>query len=173
MVTLVSLTLLFVGKNRSNTQQRFEFARFNIHHARSAWKVTTDSIILGAWADCTGRSSALDIGCGSGLLALLLASRYVSLALTGVEIHQPSVLDAQMNVAASPYSDRIEIVGADIHEYAASRDARWDMIVCNPPYFTTGISPRDPERELARFGSAFNLFDLARLSEKRCSIRMA
>ncbi|PTT52789.1 tRNA1(Val) (adenine(37)-N6)-methyltransferase, partial [Aeromonas sp. HMWF014] len=126
----------------------FTFKQFHIEHDRCAMKVGTDGILLGAWAPVANASRVLDIGTGSGLIALMLAQRSRSDCLIdGVELDRDAATQARANVAASPWTSRVNIVENAIQDYRAPP---YDLIVSNPPYFVAGQSFSDPARALAR-----------------------
>ena len=93
-------------------------------------KVSTDSVLLSCLADLGKPRRSLDIGTGTGLLALLSAEKYPEALVTGVEIEGGACLDALGNVAASPYSERRTAVHGDVREL---RDEEFDAVIVNPP----------------------------------------
>lgn len=110
----------------------FNFKQFHVAHDRCAMKVGTDGVLLGAWAGVAGASRVLDVGCGSGLITLMVAQRTAA-HVVGVEIDAPAAEQAIENVAASPWAHRIEIVHADVSDLCP--DEKFDHIVSNPPFF--------------------------------------
>ena len=94
--------------------EAFQFKQFTIRHDRCAMKVGTDGVLLGAWANAKGKQRILDIGTGSGLIALMLAQRTDAM-ITGIEIDPASATQAQENATASPWADRLQIVAATHH----------------------------------------------------------
>ena len=91
----------------------FTFQLFTIDDSRCAMKVGTDGVLLGAWADLSETTRILDLGCGSGLIALMAAQRNPQALVKGVEIDEAAAADAQANVAASPFHERVQITSAD------------------------------------------------------------
>lgn len=111
-------------------------------------KVSTDSVLLSCLADLGKPRRILDIGTGTGLLALLSAEKYPEALVTGVEIEEGAYLDALGNFAASPYSERLTAVHGDIREL---RDEEFDAVIVNPPYFAGNSQElRSEERRTAR-----------------------
>lgn len=112
-------------------------------------KVGTDGVLLGAWV-AVGESDRriLDIGTGTGVIALMMAQRAAGAHVTAVEIDAPSAADARDNAAASPWSGRVEVVECDIADY--DTDERYDLILTNPPYFSESLLPPDRGRAAAR-----------------------
>ncbi|CAJ1897794.1 MULTISPECIES: tRNA1(Val) (adenine(37)-N6)-methyltransferase [Aeromonas] len=132
----------------------FTFKQFHINHDRCAMKVGTDGILLGAWAPVEQARRVLDIGSGSGLIALMLAQRSRSdCHIDGVELDSDAVIQARENVAASPWADRVTITESAVQGYQA---APYDLIVSNPPYFVAGQSFSDPARAMARHTGALD-----------------
>ncbi len=126
----------------------FAFKQFTIHHDRCAMKVGTDGVLLGAWADLENARRVLDIGTGTGLIALMLAQRCADASITGIDIDADAVSQAKENVCASPWKDRIGICLQDVCSYAD--DGLFDVIVSNPPYFVNSLKCPDVQRTTAR-----------------------
>ena len=130
----------------------FTFKQFHIDHDRCAMKVGTDGILLGAWAPIARVSRVLDIGAGSGLLALMLAQRTdENVTVDAVELDEDAAAQARENVAESPWADRISVHTADIQQWVAGLTTRYDLIVSNPPYYEQGVECATPQREQARY----------------------
>ena len=116
----------------------FKFKQFQIAHDRCATRVHTDAIVLGAWAECADAERILDIGCGSGLIGMMLAQRNPTAEIVGVDIDGEAAGQAKENALFSPFADRIRIEHNDIQSYAGDTDERYDLIVSNPPFFSGG-----------------------------------
>jgi len=130
----------------------FTFKQCFVAHDRCAMKVGTDGILLGAWAPVAGATRILDIGSGSGLLALMLAQRTEpSVTLDAVELDPAAAGQAAENVAESPWASRITLHCADVLSWAPEQTARYDLIVSNPPYYEPGVQCATPERDQARY----------------------
>lgn len=134
-------------------------------------KVGTDGVLLGAWAfqgsDAGEPWRILDVGCGTGVIALMMAQRFPAASITGIEIDADAAEESAMNFAASPWGSRLDAVCADFVEYAINectrleRDADgFDMIVSNPPFFTNGALAPDFSRRTARHEGALDLSSL-------------
>ena len=123
-------------------------------------KLGTDGVLLGAWVS-VGESDRriLDIGTGTGVIALMMAQRTAGARITAVEIDAPSAADARDNVAASPWSARVEVVGCDIADYRPAEP--FDLIVTNPPYFSESLLPPDAGRAAARHTQSLTFTALA------------
>ena len=126
----------------------FKFKEFTVWHDRCAMKVGTDGVLLGAWAPIEAASSILDIGTGTGLVALMLAQRCVTASITAVEIDEQAACQARENIEASSWSQRIKVVNVDFKNWET--DERFDLIVSNPPYFSDALKSPDTQRSLAR-----------------------
>ena len=122
-------------------------------------KVGTDGVLLGAWAKVQKCREILDVGTGTGLVALMAAQRSDA-CVTGVDIEPNAVEQARENMEASPWADRLEVVEADFGTWTT--DKRFDAILCNPPYFADSLKCPDGQRTLARHADALPLEVLAR-----------
>jgi tRNA1Val (adenine37-N6)-methyltransferase len=130
----------------------FTFKQFFVAHDRCAMKVGTDGILLGAWAPLSSVTRILDIGSGSGLLALMLAQRSdTHVRIDAVELDSAASQQAKENISASPWADRIAVYSEDIIDFADTRSADYSLIISNPPYFPPGIACGSAEREQARY----------------------
>lgn len=127
----------------------FEFKKFTIHQDRCAMKVGTDGTLLGAWASAPAQSRyILDIGTGTGLIALMMAQRYPEAQIVGIDIDDAAVAQATENVATSPFTERISILKQDVTTYKP--EMLFNAIVSNPPYFVDSLTCPDEQRSIAR-----------------------
>jgi tRNA1Val (adenine37-N6)-methyltransferase len=127
----------------------FQFRQFVVHQQRCAMKVGTDGTLLGAWAAApSGQCRILDIGTGTGLIALMMAQRYPEAEVTGIDIDEDAVTQADENVRLSPFSERVRIYRQDIVNFADT--IGFDAIVSNPPYFVDSLACPDDQRTIAR-----------------------
>ena len=126
----------------------FDFKQFRICHDRCAMKVGTDAVLLGAWARVEGCRRLLDVGCGSGVIALMVAQRVPDAEVYGVDIDTSAVEQAQQNAEASPFAGRAHFELYDVKNYRA--DDAFDAILCNPPFYTEDTLPPDAQRATAR-----------------------
>ncbi|WP_081250328.1 methyltransferase [Hafnia alvei] len=118
-------------------------------------KVGTDSILLGAWADVSDiTGKILDIGSGSGLLALMLAQRTTdSIQIDAVELDDNAALQATENFALSPWAGRMALHHCALQSFTAQTPSRYDLIITNPPYYQPGVECRNASRGTARYTS--------------------
>jgi tRNA1Val (adenine37-N6)-methyltransferase len=131
----------------------FKFKRFTIEQENCAMKVGTDGCLLGGWFNCTDSKRVLDIGCGTGLIAIMAAQRCEA-HITGVEIDGTAALQARRNADNSPWGSRIEIANCDFLDYIT--DSKFDTIVSNPPYFVNSLKCDDSSRTLARHSDSLD-----------------
>ncbi|MFR9721022.1 tRNA1(Val) (adenine(37)-N6)-methyltransferase [Aeromonas diversa] len=136
----------------------FTFKQFHVAHDRCAMKVGTDGVLLGAWAPVAGVRRILDIGSGTGLVALMLAQRSdPECRIDAVEIDPAAAAQARDNIAASPWPEKIRLHEGAIQAFAGGP---FDLIVSNPPYFVSGQSFSDPARAQARHTGCLDQQDL-------------
>lgn len=125
--------------------------------------VGTDGVLLGAWARVGECRHLLDIGTGTGLIALMLAQRteqQPDTHITAVEIHHDSRVCASRNFAASPWAGRLHAVEQRIQDFTAAATRQYDLIVSNPPFFSEAVVSPDPARRLGRTAIALSLAEL-------------
>lgn len=115
-------------------------------------KVGTDGILLGAWADVSDCQRILDMGTGTGLIALMLAQRsHEHCQIEAVELDLLAAQQVQENFQASPWHNRLHLTYQDVQTYCQKTAHQYDLIVANPPYFTQGVECKNDERALARY----------------------
>lgn len=135
-----------------SSNKPFRFKCFEVHQSRSAMKVGTDGVLLGAWARVTNAHRILDVGTGNGVIALLCAQRNASAEITGIEIIPGAAEDALENFSISPWSDRLKLIEGDF--LTTDFTPGFDVIISNPPFFTRSIPAVDPGRRAARHDDA-------------------
>lgn len=126
----------------------FTFKQFHIDHSRCAMKVGTDGVLIGAWCRLPSSGRILDIGTGTGLIAVMAAQRASGCMVTGIDIDAECVAQARDNAASSPWGGRIGIEQCALQEFFPTH--RFDAIVSNPPYFEESLLPPDARRTAAR-----------------------
>lgn len=140
----------------------FRFKQFEISQDQCAMKVGTDGVLLGAWA--SGGKRVLDIGTGTGLIALMMAQRFAEAEVVGIDIDRDACEQAANNVSISPFSDRIEILNCKLQEFCVGQelgeDKKFDAIVSNPPFFVNSQKNPDAKRSLARHTDSLSFRDL-------------
>lgn len=138
----------------------FQFKKFTIRHDKCAMKVGTDAVLLGAWADTLHCKKILDIGTGTGIIALMLAQRSLA-EIDAIDIDNDACIQAAENAASSPFAERLKITHASCADFVASNEQkRYDLIVSNPPYFINSLKCPDNKRTVARHTNTLLLSDL-------------
>lgn len=126
----------------------FSFKQFTVWQDKTAMKVGTDGVLLGTMAVHAGPRLVLDIGTGTGLVALIAAQRFPKAVVHAIDIEPDAALQARDNFAASPFAARLTAHCAALDDWTPQ--CTYDLIVCNPPYFTESLLPPDSRRSLAR-----------------------
>ena len=116
----------------------FQFKQFRIEQEKSAMKVGTDGILLGAWVNISKVKSILDIGTGTGLIALMLAQR-CDANITGIEIESSAAEEALENANNTPWKNRLTIQNISLQEFSTTSKNKFDLIVSNPPFFEKSL----------------------------------
>lgn len=142
----------------------FRFRQFTVWHDRCAMKVGTDGVLLGAWAGQGRPGKILDIGTGSGLIALMLAQRFPEARITGIEPDAEAAVQAGENFLCSPWHDRLTIRTATLQDFTAGTagNGTFDLIVSNPPFYDSTLLNPDARRSAARHTSSLPYSELMR-----------
>lgn len=127
--------------------QIFRFKQFEINQSKCAMKIGTDGVLLGAWADVSNCRRILDIGTGTGLLALMMAQRS-NANITAVEIEKDAAIQASNNFLKSSWNSRLEAIHSNIEDLRT--DIKFDFIICNPPFFKPTAKETTEQRLIAR-----------------------
>lgn len=143
----------------------FSFKQFTVYHHLCAMKVGIDGVLLGAWADAAQASSVLDIGTGSGLIALMIAQR-TNAQITAIDIDSDAVKQATENFRNSPWAERLSAQKMSVQEYADCSLQKFDLIVSNPPFFINSLKAPDAQRNTARHTDTLTHTELINCSEK-------
>jgi tRNA1Val (adenine37-N6)-methyltransferase len=137
----------------------FQFKQFTIEQDRCAMKVSTDACIQGAWTPVTSElKTALDIGTGTGLLSLMLVQRNGAVMIDAVEIDPMTTEQARENIAASSSGDRVQVIQGDIRQLTF--DKKYDLIICNPPFFNNSLLGDKDARNKARHTLSLSFAEL-------------
>ena len=144
----------------------FQFKEFTVEQDKCAMKIGTDGVLLGAWAQVENEFSILDIGAGTGLIALMLAQRSTAELIDALEIDSPAFEQAVQNFENSPWGDRLFCYHASLQEFAEEIDDTYELIVSNPPFFTDNFPSENKERALARFEDALPFSHLVKAVAK-------
>ncbi|MEL6812102.1 MAG: methyltransferase [Bacteroidota bacterium] len=132
----------------------FKFKEFTVHQDRCAMKIGTDGVLLGAWVPLHRPDCILDIGSGTGIIALQLAQRSGANTIDAVEIDDAAYEQCSENFEASPWADRLFCYHASIQEFASEIDESYDLIVSNPPFYREDYKTSNDARDTARFTDA-------------------
>lgn len=127
----------------------FTFKKFTVFHNRCAMKVGTDGVLLGAWSDIRNGWSALDVGTGSGLIALMLAQR-ANAMIDAIDIDTQAYKQATENIRNSIFNNQIKVYHIPFDSYVQSSEKKYDLVVSNPPYFSRSFKCPDSQRSMAR-----------------------
>jgi tRNA1Val (adenine37-N6)-methyltransferase len=125
----------------------FKFKQFTVHQEHAPFKITTDSVLLGSWADLNRSRSILDIGAGTGILSLMAAQR-CSAQIVAIEPDPGSFMQAGLNISASPWHERITLLNITVQDYFPGNGKLFDTIITNPPFFVDSLP--NPEAAKAR-----------------------
>lgn len=151
----------------------FQFKQFTVWHDRCAMKVGTDGVLLGAWADIANHTSFLDIGCGSGLIALMIAQRTSDLLpIHAIDIEKDAVDQTKENIIKSPFKNII-CSETSLQDLVKRSTLKYDCIISNPPYFVSSLKSPQKQRTLARHSDSLSVEELIScsvglLSERGC-----
>lgn len=141
------------------TRGDFHFKKFSVSHDNSTHKVGTDGVLLGAWTNVENAKDILDIGTGSGVIALMLAQRTPeSSHIDAVEINERDAAQAKENFKRSPWAEKISIHNTSIQDFKPNKT--YDLIVSNPPFFINSYLPPDADRTKARHTSDLPFEDI-------------
>lgn len=130
-------------------QRPFHFKQFSLHHHRSTMKVGTDAVLLGIWTELNGVKTVLEVGTGSGIISLLLASR-AKLKIDAVELDKASCEEATENFAAAELKSELKVFHSDFNDFVASHQEKYDLIISNPPFFINDLKSENQSRRQAR-----------------------
>ena len=139
----------------------FQFKKFSVKQDRTAMKIGTDGVLLGAWAPIEHHPySILDIGTGTGIIALMLAQRSAAEQIDALEIDEEAYEQATDNFENSPWNDRLFCFHAGLDEFVEEPEDEYDLIVSNPPFHPEDYKSDNEKRDLARFQDAMPFEDL-------------
>lgn len=144
----------------------FQFKQFNINQDKTAMKVGTDGVLLGAWAPIASPIySILDIGAGTGLIALMLAQRCNAEQIDAIEIDDNAYLQCVENFEQSPWTERLFCYHAGLDELIEDPEDEYDLIVCNPPFYSEDYKTPDESRNTARFQDSLPFVELVEAAD--------
>ena len=139
----------------------FKFKQFAVQDDRSAMKIGTDAVLLGAWCPVNNNPKCiLDIGAGTGILALMLAQRTTAHQIDALEIDEQAYEECVENFESSPWSHRLYCYHAGLDEFIDDPEGEYDIIISNPPFYSEDFKSKDAARDLARFQDAMPFEEL-------------
>lgn len=144
----------------------FQFKQFSVQQAKSAMKIGTDSVLLGAWCPIENQPfSVLDIGAGTGILSLMIAQRSKAEQIDAIEIDEDAFEECVENFENSPWSDRLFCFHAGLDEFVEEPEQEYDIIISNPPFYSENYKTNSESRDLARFEDALPFKDLVEAAD--------
>jgi len=143
----------------------FQFKQFKVYHHKSSMKVGTDAVLLACLCPSENTHHILDIGCGSGVMPLILAQKCPA-QITGIDIDKDSVEQANENFEISRWSDRLTAKHISIQDYVQKTTNKFDLIISNPPFFVKSTKSPTASRNLARHNDTLSFLDLIRSAKK-------
>lgn len=136
----------------------FGFKQFTVDDSQCGMKISTDGVLLGAWVTApVGSAHVLDVGTGSGLIAMMIAQRALEADIVAVDIDEGAVNDARSNFLSCPFANRLNVRLCD---FTSMEDGDYDLIVSNPPFFTSGETSPEKRRAAARHVSSLGYVSL-------------
>lgn len=147
--------------------EEFNFKQFAIQQQDCAMKVGTDGVLLGAWARTENVKTVLDIGTGTGLIALMIAQRSKNASIDAIEIEPKAAKQALGNVLRSPWASNIDVHHTSLADFVPH--TQYDLIICNPPFFKNSLESGNEQRDLARHQSELSDEALIMFSMKNLS----
>lgn len=144
----------------------FQFKQFSVNQDQTAMKIGTDGVLLGAWTPIDNNpKSVLDIGTGTGIIALMLAQRCDAEQIDALEIDENAYEQAVENFEGSPWGDRLFCFHAGLDEFIDDPEDEYDLIVSNPPFFSEDYRSANEQRDLARFQEAMPFEELVEAAD--------
>lgn len=138
----------------------FQFKQFTIEQELCAMKVGTDGVLLGAWAQ--GGRRVLDVGTGTGIIALMMAQRYSEAQVVAIDIDEGAVRQTQQNVAQSAFAKQVSVVQQAVQEH----QGEYEAIVSNPPFFIDSLQAPDEQRNMARHTATLSYGELMKAAHR-------
>ena len=136
----------------------FRFKQFAIRQENAAMKVGTDGALLGAWSDVSKANNILDIGTGTAIIAMMVAQRNSTAAITAIEIDEKALIDANFNVENCPWTNRIKIIQSSLQEFTPT--LKFDSIISNPPFFENSLKSNSRSKIKARHTDSLHYSDI-------------
>jgi tRNA1Val (adenine37-N6)-methyltransferase len=138
---------------------KFEFKQFTINQSKCAMKVGTDAVLLGAWVEINEAKRILDIGTGTGVIAMMMAQKSKA-EIVALDIDAMACQQSLENVKNTPWVDRVCIYNESLQQFASKHASKFDLIVSNPPYFVDAFKSAEESRNQARHADQLPFIDL-------------
>lgn len=136
----------------------FKFKKFEIMHNKCAMKVGTDGVLLGAWCQINKPNAfVLDIGCGSGLISIMLAQRYANLKILGIDNHLESIQQAEINFNNCIWRNRLNSKYEDFNTFWKTTTQKFDVIISNPPFFFHSYQSNNKFKQQAKHADTLTI----------------
>lgn len=132
----------------------FAFKQFKVFQNDRVFKIGTDSIILGSWLNFGDASKILDIGCGTGVLSLMVAQKSNNATIIGVDLQKEATDLSLFNFSNSNFSKRLDVINASLTQFAETTNLKFDFFISNPPFFTSGAKSKQANMGIARHNDA-------------------
>jgi len=157
---------MVILKNLNKTNHFFQFKQFGVSDKLCAMKVGTDSVLLGSWTNPEEAGTILDIGTGCGILALMMAQKSkAETTIDALDFDEKACEQAAINFSNSPWNPKLHIFQTPLQTFNPV-NKKYDLIISNPPFFSTGIASPDPSRFKARHQASMTYGDLIHFSMK-------
>ncbi len=152
------MVLFFLFSTLGMGQNTFHFKQFSVKQDRCAMKVNTDGVLLGTWASGRGAARILDIGTGTGVIALMLSQQNPEAKITAIDIDEKAYLQAKENFAASLWNKNLVAQHIGLQNF--SNETKFDVIISNPPYFIQDYKTEDEAKNVAKHSTALSYDEL-------------
>jgi len=139
----------------------FQFKHFRINQGQAAMKVSTEACILGSYCKHENPTNILDVGTGTGLLAMMLHQKYPQASVTALEIEENAFLQAETNVLENDFSEKIKILHQSVQEFAKMTSEKFSLIISNPPFYKNHLLSENKNKNLALHQQTLSLQELA------------
>jgi len=136
---------------------KFQFKKFTISQNLCAMKVGTDGVLIGAWSNIK-KGNVLDIGCGTGLISLMICQREQNILVDAIDIDENAIIQTRENIQNSPWKGKIKAHQVKLQNFNSKK--QYNLIITNPPYFTTSTNATNEQRNLARHNSSLTFSEI-------------
>jgi tRNA1Val (adenine37-N6)-methyltransferase len=151
-----------------NRETTFRFKQFEVSNTKSAMKIGTDGVLLGAWARLPqSHCKIMDVGAGTGVISLIVAQRCSQASIAAIEISEMAADECRDNFLNSPFSRQLEVINSDVTQYHTAE--RFDLIISNPPFFNQALRSNDTERATARSEGSLSATFLLKIASQLLS----